>query len=89
VNCLYFVCDLCAAWVNDAVITRDGSRAVTVAGDALARVWDVSTGKLDCCLEGHSDNIRSVVRVCVRACVVVCVGVCVMFQQVMQADLLS
>lgn len=70
----------CAAWVNDAVITRDGSRAVTVSGDALARVWDVKTGSLVCCLEGHSDNIRSVVRprvlVCMRVGVYLCVCPC-------------
>lgn len=47
--------------MNDAVITRDGTRVVTVGGDCLGRVWDVGSGRLECTLEGHTDNLRSVV----------------------------
>lgn len=66
---------------------------MTVAGDALARVWDVKTGSLVCSLEGHSDNIRSVVRVfcmflflLVFACV--CLFVCVSVLDVLGTFLL-
>lgn len=47
--------------MNDAAITRDGKVAVTVGGDCVGRVWDVAKGVVTCVLEGHSDNIRSVV----------------------------
>jgi hypothetical protein len=34
------------AWVADALIMRDGKRAVTVGADGLGFVWNVATGKV-------------------------------------------
>ncbi len=33
-----------SAWINDAAITRDGARVITVSGDHLCAIWNVATG---------------------------------------------
>ena len=42
-----------SGWVNDADITRDGMRVVTVSGDHRGAVWDVVTGEhhMECAIQ--------------------------------------
>lgn len=47
-------------WVADCAITASCSSAITVAGDDLAVVWDLPTGKCQNVLEGHSNEVLSV-----------------------------
>jgi WD40 repeat protein len=42
--------------VNDALITADGARVLTLSKDCTARVWDAATGACLHVLIGHSDT---------------------------------
>ncbi len=46
--------------VTSVAISADGNRAVTGSIDAVARLWDPSTGELTAQFEGHADRIFAV-----------------------------
>lgn len=45
--------------VNKVLMTRDGSKVVTLSKDATARVWDAHTGNCLFIFTGHIDSITS------------------------------
>ncbi len=52
--------------VNDALITADGARVLTLSKDCTARVWDAATGACLHVLIGHSDTCGT--AGCIRSC---------------------
>ncbi|MCJ1428182.1 hypothetical protein MMC29_006090 [Sticta canariensis] len=50
-----------SSWVSDAALAGSGSLGVTCSGDELAVAWDLADGSVLRVLDGHSDEIRSVV----------------------------
>ncbi len=52
--------------VNDALITADGARVLTLSKDCTARVWDAATGACLHVLVGHSDTCGPAGRI--RSC---------------------
>jgi WD40 repeat protein/tRNA A-37 threonylcarbamoyl transferase component Bud32 len=44
--------------VRAAVYSPDGRRVLTAAADGIARIWDVSTGKVTVALKGHEGDVE-------------------------------
>ncbi|KAJ3313821.1 hypothetical protein HDU76_002532 [Blyttiomyces sp. JEL0837] len=47
--------------VNTVAITKDGKKVISGGADTTLRVWDLDTGRLEQTLEGHTDEVTSVV----------------------------
>ncbi len=47
--------------IGAAAFSPDGRVAVTGSGDHIARIWDLATGAAIHSLNGHSENVNSVV----------------------------
>jgi WD40 repeat protein len=41
------------------MLTRNGTKAVTISGDHTARLWDVVSGRTEKLLEGHGDEVKA------------------------------
>ena len=46
--------------VNSVAFSQDGSRVVSGSSDKTVRIWNVTTGKVEAELRGHTNQVMSV-----------------------------